>query len=121
LSSARLADFVRTCFKRYIYNKYTQGSNTLVAYLMDPAIEQRMAEADARPLTEQEGEELRGAIRKELGRLPTTSAVPVLLTSFEMRRALRRAIEREFPRLAVLSYQELSSHMNIHPIARISL
>ena len=34
---------------------------------------------------------------------------------------MRKLIEKDFPRLAVLSYQELSPDMNIQPIARISL
>ena len=44
----------------------------------------------------------------------------VVLTTFEVRRRLRWLIEREWPRLAVLAYQELSPDMNIQPIVRIS-
>jgi type III secretion protein V len=43
-----------------------------------------------------------------------------LLTTFEVRRRLRKAIERDFPKLAVLSYQELPPDLNIQTIARIS-
>jgi type III secretion protein V len=39
----------------------------------------------------------------------------------DVRRAMRKFIEKDFPRLVVLSYQELSPDMNIQPIARISL
>jgi type III secretion protein V len=45
---------------------------------------------------------------------------PPLLTSFEIRRALRKIIQHEFPRLAVLSYQEVSPDTNIQRITRIS-
>ena len=120
LTAAELADFVRMNLKRYISHKYTRGGNTLVVYLLDPKIEKRIADVRAQPLTEDEHEKLRAATDKEVGSLPPTAASPVLLTTFEVRRALRKTIEREFPRLAVLSYQELSPDLNIQPIARIS-
>ena len=120
LMPSQLADFVRASLKRYISYKYTRGSNTMVVYLLDPDIEKRIATTGARPLSGEEEEKLRTAIRVEVGSLPPTSGSAVLLTSFEIRRALRTTIVHEFPRLAVLSYQELSPDMNIQPIARIS-
>jgi type III secretion protein V len=89
-------------------------------YLLDPAIEHRILDIGERPLTPPEGEELRNAIRKEIENSPSVSASPLLLTSFEVRRALR-SILGDFPRLAVLCYQDLSPETNIQPIARISL
>jgi type III secretory pathway component EscV/tetratricopeptide (TPR) repeat protein len=117
LTTSQLADFVRMSLRRHISNKYTRGGNTLVVYLMDPAIENWIGQG---PLTEPQANKLRAAIREEVGTLPATVAAPVLLTTFEVRRTLRKIIERDFPRLAVVSYQELSPDMNIQPIARIS-
>ena len=119
LTAAQLADFVRMNLKRYISHKYIRGGSTLVVYLLDPAIERRLANIGARALTEPENEKLRAAIDEEVRTLPPTTA-PVLLTTFDIRRSLRKLIEREFPQLAVVSYQELSPDMNIQPIARIS-
>jgi type III secretion protein V len=59
-------------------------------------------------------------VSDEVGNLPPTAASPVILTTMEIRKILRVLIEKEFPSLAVLSYQELSPDMNIQPIARIS-
>jgi flagellar biosynthesis component FlhA/tetratricopeptide (TPR) repeat protein len=120
LTPAELADFVRTSLRRYISHKYTLGANTLKVYLVDPAIEQRIEEATSRPLIEVEEEKVRAAIRDELQYHPVTSPPPVLLTTFVIRRALRKLIEREFPQQAVLSYQELLPELNIQPIARVS-
>jgi type III secretory pathway component EscV/tetratricopeptide (TPR) repeat protein len=121
LKSAKLADFVRMNLRRYISHKYTRGGNILVVYLLDPVIENRIADIGARPLTEEEHQKLRTAIEKEVGNLPyAANNSPVLLTTFDIRRALRKIIERKFPRLAVLSYQELSPDLNIQPIARVS-
>ena len=63
---------------------------------------------------------IRKAVREEVGSLPPTAQNPVILTSTAVRRKLRRMLVHEFPRLAVLSYQELSPDMNIQPLARIS-
>ncbi len=120
LTTSQLADFVRSSLKRYISYMYTRGGNTLVVYLIDPAIERRFTAIPERPLTEVEREKLRTAIGDEVGSLHPTAATPVLLTTHEVRRVLRKTIERDFPRLAVVSYQELSPNLNIQPIARIS-
>ena len=120
LATSQLADFVRSSLKRYISYKYTRGGNTLVVYLVDPAIERRITAIHERPLTEAEREKLLAAIADEVGSLAPTAATSVLLTTFDVRRVLRKIIERDFPRLAVVSYQELSPDLNIQPIARIS-
>ena len=53
--------------------------------------------------------------------MPPTAQDPVVLTTALIRYRLRKALRGAFPRLSVLSYQELSPDMNIQPIARISL
>jgi type III secretion protein V len=46
---------------------------------------------------------------------------PVLLTSMDIRRYMRKMIEQELYELAVVSYQELTSEINIQPLAKIEL
>jgi type III secretory pathway component EscV/tetratricopeptide (TPR) repeat protein len=120
LTTSDYSDFVRTSLKRYISHKYTRGSNTLIVYLLDPDIEKRIGNLSAQPLTSEEIDKLETAIRLEFGSLPPTAQSPVLLTSMDVRRPLKKLIQKEFPRLVVLSYQELSPDLNIQPIARIS-
>ena len=55
-----------------------------------------------------------------VGSLTPTAQSPVILTSLGVRARLRRELEKEFPQLSVVSYQELNPDMNIQPIARIS-
>ena len=46
---------------------------------------------------------------------------PVILTSMDIRRYVRKLLEYEFnPPFSVVSYQELSPELNIQPVARIS-
>ena len=94
---------------------------TLVVYLIDHEIETRMSQIDDKPLTNEENRRLIKAISDEVGDLPPTAQNPVILTTLEIRKRLRKLIEKEFPYLAVLCYQELSPDLNIQPITRISM
>ncbi len=120
LNVADHSNFVRTSLKRYISHKYTRGSNTLVVYLVDRALEERLTNVGNHPLTNDETTGLIKAVRNEIGSLPSTAQNPVILTTMDIRKTLKKLIERDFPTLTVLSYQELSPDLNIQPIARIS-
>lgn len=127
----QLAQFARAGLRQYISHKYTYGrwQNTLKVYLLDPQWENRLVEHLAfengnharKPLSEEEIEKLRHGIRSELALLPQSPGypLPAILTVACIRRRLRHLLEREFPELAVLSYDELSPTTNITPLARI--
>ncbi len=119
LNALAYVDMLRTKLKRFISHKYTRGGNTLVVYLIDKEIEERMA--NPAELSRLELTELLKAIDMEVGNLPPTAQQPVILTTLDIRRRIWELVRRDYPMLAVLSYQELSPDMNIQPIARISL
>ena len=112
------AEAVRMSFKHWISNKYAGGGNTLVVYLLASEVEARLT--DPAPLPDNVRGELVQAIVEQLRHLPPSAIQPVILTTASVRARLRREIERELPYVAVVSFQELSPHMNIQPIARIS-
>lgn len=118
LEPADLTEAVRRALRRLITHKFSRGSGTLVVYLTDAALDARMVEAS--PLDEVERDQLATNIASELGTLPVMSQTPVLLTTESVRARLRREIENTLPRLAVLSFQELSPDINIQPIGRIA-
>lgn len=118
LTEEEIVEFVRNAMRRYISHKYTRGGGTLVVYLMEPTIEARIQEPAT--LDASERNQLIEAVESEVGNLPPTAQNPVILTATGVRARLRRELEKEFPHLAVLSYQDLSPEMNIQPIARIS-
>ena len=98
-------------------------TSTLTVYLLDQEIERAVADhargtADGSPdaLTER----LCDAVHAEMGYLPTTATIPAILTSGELRGAVRARLRYEFPELAVVSYDEIPDRFNLQPIARIS-
>lgn len=126
--SVLLTEQVRSNLKRYISYKFTGGQHTLVVYLLEPELEetisagiQRSPSGNYLALEPEVTQDILSAIRAEISNLPATAQQPVILTTQEIRRYFRKLVEIEFPHLAVLSYQELSSDMNIQPIARIGL
>jgi flagellar biosynthesis component FlhA len=120
LDIVNYSNCLRISLRRYISHKYARGTNTLVVYLLDPQIESRIKSIDKQPLTDEECDRIIKAISDELKYLPATAQIPVILTSIEIRKRLRNLIEKEFPRLNVLSYHELMPNLNIQPVARIS-
>ena len=125
---ANLCSFVRTGLKRYISHKYTQGQSTLIVYLLDPAIEEVLANAHAQQtrgigeaeLSVEEESRILDAVRAQVDTLPPSASPPTILTTVDARPALREIIVHEFPKLPVLAFQELSPNLDIQSIARIS-
>ena len=114
-----LAESVRGSLRRYISKKYALQSNTLVVYLIDPGIESRLADPEELSYPERSG--LITAVASEIGHLPSSATPPVILTARHIRYRLRQEIAKEFPRMKVLSYQELEPDLIIQPVARITV
>ncbi len=66
------------------------------------------------------GRDIIEAVGREVRGFPVTSTrVPVLVTQSDVRRFLRRLIDVDHPRVAVLSYQEIDPSFTIHPVGEI--
>ena len=61
------------------------------------------------------------AVKESTGDLLTQTHRPVLLTSMDIRRYVRKLIEMELYDLPVLSHQELTEEITIRPLGRIQL
>ncbi len=127
--SVMLTEHVRSSQKRYVSHKYARGTNTLVVYLLDPQIEEAIRGSIKRTsagthlaLEPDIAQEIVQAVKNECGHLPPTAQRPVILTSMDIRRYVRKLLEYEFnPPFSVVSYQELSPELNIQPVARIAI
>jgi type III secretion protein V len=124
----RLTAFVRRGMKRQISGKFSRETNTIDAYLLDLDIEELLSRSgsvevdgqrNANPNSEQQDDILE-SIRREIAQLPPTAQIPLILTTHNLRGALKTAIAQEFPRIHVVAFQELMPDLNVRPIARIS-
>ncbi len=126
--SVLLTEYVRASLKRHISYKYSSGQNMLPAYLLAPQVEETLRGAVRQTsagsylaLDPSVGKRLVESIKKAVGDLSAAAHKPVLLTSMDIRRYLRKLIEQELYELPVLSYQEMTQEINIQPLARIEL
>jgi type III secretion protein V len=126
--SVMLTEYVRVALKRHISHKYSSGQNVLPAYLLAPTVEDTVRGAIRQTsggsylaLDPATSKKLVENIKRTVGDIGLAAQKPVLLTSMDIRRYLRKMIEQELYELPVVSYQELTSEINIQPLARIEL
>jgi len=122
-----LTEHVRSALSRYITNKYSRGLGIIPAYIISKKIEdiiraaiRQTSGASYLALTPADHRAILESIKKSVT-AANSSVKPVVLASVDIRRFTRKAIERDFPNLAVLSYQELTPTVNIQPLDRIKL
>ncbi len=123
-----LVEYVRSSLRRYISYKYSGGQNILTVYLLEPNVEETVRKAIRQTsggsflaLDPNTTRKLVMNVKKNVGDLSQSRQRPVLLTSMDIRRYVRKLIEIEIPELPVLSYQELTEEITIQPLAKISL
>ncbi|CAM3768545.1 type III secretion system export apparatus subunit SctV [Bordetella sputigena] len=123
-----LTEYVRMALKRYISYKYSNGQNFLPSYLLAPDVEDVVRDAIRQTaggsylaMDPEKSQALLDSIRRTVGPLETTVAKPVILTSMDIRRYVRKLIEQDLYQLPVLSYQELVPEINVQPLARVDL
>jgi type III secretion protein V len=61
------------------------------------------------------------SMRNVVGAVSQHAMPPAMLAPMDIRRFMRKIVERDFPDLAVLSYQELAPSANVQPLERIKL
>jgi len=122
-----LTEYVRVSLKGHISHKYSNTQGLLLAYLLAPAVEEairgaiRQTSAGSYLALEPElGKRLLDNIRNTVGQVSPVNK-PVLLTSMDIRRYVRKMVETDLYELPVLSYQELTADVNVQPLARIEL
>ncbi|NDD57761.1 MAG: EscV/YscV/HrcV family type III secretion system export apparatus protein [Chlamydiae bacterium] len=123
-----LTEYVRSSLKRYISYKYSQGQSILSVYLLDPEIEDMVRGAIKQTsagsylaLDPDSVQLILHALRSTIAPTPTGGQPPVLLTTIDVRRFVRKLIEGEYPDLSVVSYQEIVPEIRIQPLGRVQL
>lgn len=123
-----LTEHVRSALKRYITHKFSGGQSVISAYLLSKAVEDEIrgavrqtSGASYLALSPDSRRKLIAALKSTIGDLGRHAMKPVVLAPMDIRRFFRKIVERDFPDLAVLSFQELTAQANIQPLERIEL
>lgn len=124
----QLTEYVRGSLKRFISYKYSNGQNILPVYLLDQDLEDtirngiRQTSAGAYlaldPMVTAKFVE---KVKETVGKIGHLDHKPVMITSMDIRRYVRRLLESEVYELAVLSHQELTEEITVQPLGRISI
>lgn len=123
-----LTEHVRSALNRYITHKFSGGQNVIPAYLLAKEIEDEVRAAVRQTsgatylaLSPEFHARFVDALKRSVGDLSRHALTPVMLTAMDIRRFLRKMVERDFPELAILSFQELSPSVNVQPLERIRI
>ncbi len=117
---AALAESCRRALSRHIADRWA-SSGPLEALLLDPGAEMAVRDALAgenAALDPDAALGLLGGLEAELRAAPRPR---VLLTGTDVRRAVRNLVATRFPRLSVVSYEELPPELAVRPVGKVSL
>jgi type III secretion protein V len=119
-----LTEHVRAALRRQITFAHAGASGVLHAYFLHPMIEDTVREAvqpTAGGSTLALEPELASDIVKAVGRAVAGNLAPVIVTTADIRCHLRRLLETEHPKVAVLSYQEIEPDVKLESLGRITV
>ncbi|CAA6801627.1 MAG: Type III secretion protein V [uncultured Thiotrichaceae bacterium] len=129
--NAALTELVRIGMKRQLSYTLTNGTGRLPVYMLDPASE-KLIQGSVRqtpagvhlsltPETSQLFSQILRGLEEQHGNTPAGEPRPVVLTSLDLRRHLRKHLVTEFPEIPVLSLPELTANVSVQPIGEIRL
>ena len=121
---ARIADLTRVALKRYLIGAYAEPDGSLralvVASDLEEMIRSQVRTIDGVERLAFEPEQARDLVAV-IVRLAESSGARVLLTGFDIRRALRKLIEPDIFNLPVLAFNELSSSTRLEVVGQVRL
>ncbi len=123
-----LAEYVRQSLARQICETYADKEGVITVVTIDPSLEEVMIGAIHQSeygsflaLDPNVGERVLVQISSQLQNFKRMKLLPVILCSPRLRPHFKRFIERSFPDMAVLSYNEIVPQVKVQSIGMISL
>ncbi|MFA5893375.1 MAG: flagellar biosynthesis protein FlhA [Candidatus Margulisiibacteriota bacterium] len=123
-----LAEYVRQSLARQICEAYTDKKGVITVVTIDPALEETLIGAIHQSeygsflaVDPAVGEKILVQISGHLQNFKRLKLKPVILCSPRLRPHFKRFIERSFPDLAVLSYNEIVPQVKVQSIGMISI
>ena len=121
-----LTEYVRINMQRHLSYTYSQGKGEVAVFMVGDKLEQTLREAIRQTdsgaylaLTPEQSNELISSIQRTLEMVDYHNMQPVFLTSMDIRRYLRKLLEKHYYEIPVLSFQELSSNIKIDVLATV--
>lgn len=126
--TVQLTEYVRSALRRQISFKYTGGLNVLAVILIDPETEEEIRKSIRQTssgaflaLSPEGAKKIIEELGEALGDYKKRKQLPVVMTSMDIRRYVRKLFEKDYYEIAVVSYQELTPEVSVHPIGRIKM
>jgi type III secretion protein V len=125
---AKLTECVRRTLGEYITHKYqVKNQNSLRVLMLSEQLEKMFSAAITKDYAgthlafpPDKTQAILAAVKTKLKEVENKPyRQPVILTTSKIRRYVRKLVESHHPDLAVVSYQELPSDINIQPLGRI--
>ena len=125
--SLSLAEQVRISMKRKICYQLSEGRSVLYVYQLSPDIEDvfrnSIRQSSTGPYLTMDPESVKvvmSSVEATIGKLPVTAQDPVILTDAEIRRFVKKLLDFQFPQISVISYDQLTSEISVHPLGSIA-
>ncbi|WP_215778631.1 type III secretion system export apparatus subunit SctV [Paludibacterium sp. B53371] len=121
-----LAEYARLGLARHILGRYRQDTAVIQAWLIGSQIEEQLRESVRQTsagsysaLSAEENERILAQIRAALS--PACPPGTLLVTAIDVRRFVRKLIERELSHVPVLSFQEIGNEVEMQVLGHIEL
>ncbi len=121
-----LAEYARAELGRYLAHRAANGAGQVEAVMLDLAVEQAVRQAIKQTpagnflaLTPETIDQITDAVLQLTGHAPCAGRA--LVTSMDIRRYLRKMVERRAPWLQVYSFQELGGHVELRSLGRVQI
>lgn len=122
----QLGEIVRSAMSRTITRQYIDDTNHLHCITLDPTLEKKLADkvqltsaGTLLLLDPSDLNELVGKIQSEVDAATARGSHPVLICGTTLRLPLRRVLEKPFPNLSVLAYNEVASHADVQFVGQV--
>ncbi len=115
-----LAEACRRALSRHIVDRCASGG-PLEALILDPAAEEAVRGSLLGEQAALDPEVAAGLLAGLASELRSRPRPPVLLAGTDVRRAVRNLVAPRFPRLPVMSYDELPPELPVRPVGRVGL
>ncbi len=123
-----LSEQARKRLGMYFVKEFEVEPNKLVSMTIEPSLEQilvhrvKKSQFDVGLAMDPDlTRGLVGEIRSKIDEMTDQGLTPCLVTTSELRLALRRFLEPSFPQLSIFSYQEIPTETMVEPYAAISV